>query len=896
MEVFVKSLLEMSLTAAIVILVVIAARWLFALLRVPKRYACLLWILPFIRLVCPWSPESDFSLVPNTNQMMEAAFDWQEMTAGASVGSDAENQLGGTVPSDGNADRLAHTENSGGQNNAPANANKNETLPSVNYGGDKKDMTGADPAKTDGIHAVSPDGYSNANSGEKDDESAAANTKRVSDTQSMVWWTLFGIWLVGVFGIAVHSLISYGRLKKRLAVSWLLRDNIYLVDEIETAFVVGYRKPMIYLPSGIPEAETPYVIAHEQTHISRKDHWVKPLAFFITALHWFNPLCWLAFVLLGKDVEMSCDEAVIEKLGLENKKQYANVLLSMATEKMQFVGMPLAFAEGDPKNRIKNVMKYKKPAVVVLVLAAAAVLVLAVTLLTGPKNGNTGNNGTVLTSTEDNTQGGAGDGTADAIDYDVDNENNISHLLKYIQVLEEEKKKLSSEISHLQYEIDTINENMESMSMPHENYEMMQADLTEKQNIQTSKDVELEEVELQLKALKEKLAQIEEYNFNQMVKNPAPGAANPDDIPFGAVNITAPVVMIGMDGGWGADFVRLVYASPEYAVGYGHMGLFVYSVKEKKLTGAVNVKVLDCAHTQGDNYTDVFVADAGATVYLHPTEKDYMFAYHIFENTLEKLAFTDGGDGRPEGLEIDDISQDMMSVMGDKYADYWISSDCVICTVPESGKDKKYLCYLQSGSGVLKDLAYVVAEWNEEAQAWSESLEPGTNTWEPYNSEQYPFFEGDESQYLWEYTEDSQMYFAKAAGISATGLTLGIYNNSDREITCGAVYKLYAYNRGGDALEEVPYLDDIAYDDIAYTIEPQAVTTMTIDWSLVYGKLPVDAYPVRYRLVREIYVPKTELSDSTEGGGAESSKDGGSGAPYEKIELGVDFTFPAEEN
>ncbi|MCM1181462.1 MAG: hypothetical protein NC347_14500 [Clostridium sp.] len=491
--------------------------------------------------------------------------------------------------------------------------------------------------------------------------------------------------------------------------------------------------------------------------------------------------------------------------------------------------------------------KYKKPAVLVSVVAVVVIVLFVAILLTGSEGGD---DGIALPTTESHTEGNAGDRVVvDKTDYGIGDENNISYLLKQIQVLEEQ---------------------------------------------QANKNTELE---LELQRLKDKLSQIEESNYNEMMKNPVAGVTNPDDIPFGAVDITAPVVMVGMDGGWGADFVDLVYASPAYAVGYGHMGLFVYSVKEKKLTGAVNVKVLGCDYTQGDNYTDVFVSDFGAAVYLHPIQKDYMFAYHILENTLEKVPFTDGGNGRPEGFKIDDIRQDMAAVMGDKYADYWISSQCVIDIMPESsGKDQKYLCYLQSTSGALKELAYVVAEWNEEKQAWSEEIEPGGGTWAPYNSEIYPFFEGDSGKYLWEYTEDSQMYFAEAAGISDNGLTLGVYNNSDQRVICGAAYKLYTYSNGYDTFSEVPYLDDIAYTDVAYAIEPQTAVTMSVDWLSVYGRLPADVDPVHYRLVKEIYVSKEELSDGTVADSAESLEDRSLGLPYEKIELGVDFTFPAEKN
>ena len=219
-------------------------------------------------------------------------------------------------------------------------------------------------------------------------------------------------------------------------------------------------------------------------------------------------------------------------------------------------------------------------------------------------------------------------------------------------------------------------------------------------------------------------------------------AVNPDELPYGEVQITAPIV-----SDWGDDYVQLIHATPVYAVAWGDMGLFVYSVKEKRLTGAVNVKAIGCDGTQGDNYTDVFVSDQDRIVYMHPINKDYMFAYNIYENTLEKQEFVEGGDGRPKGFKIDGNTQNTEDILEGQIPDIWISSQCEIFTVNADEPDeKKYLGYLASGSGEIGALSYVIVEWNDTKNG----SDPRDGAiW-------YPFFEGQEDNLLWKHTEDSR--------------------------------------------------------------------------------------------------------------------------------------------
>ncbi len=192
------------------------------------------------------------------------------------------------------------------------------------------------------------------------------------------------LWLLGMGIMLLYSLFSLYRLCRHLKKAELFRENIYLCCGLETAFVLGWISPKIYLPDGLSTEEQRYILLHEQTHIRRLDHWLKLLAFVALCIHWFDPLVWLAFFLAGQDMEMSCDEAVITRLGSGVKKAYSTSLLSLASGKRLVAAMPLAFGEGDTKKRIKNVLSYKKPAFWLLILLAAVVAAAGIGLISDP--------------------------------------------------------------------------------------------------------------------------------------------------------------------------------------------------------------------------------------------------------------------------------------------------------------------------------------------------------------------------------------------------------------------------------------------------------------------------------------------------------------------------------
>ena len=197
------------------------------------------------------------------------------------------------------------------------------------------------------------------------------------------------IWLAGASMMALYSVVQYFALRRRLAEAAPLQGEIYLADRISSPFVMGVFRPRIYLPSSTPMAERRFIVAHERHHIRRGDPLWKLLGYAALCLHWFNPLVWLAFCLAGKDMEMSCDEAVIKRLGEHIRADYSQALLRLATHKRIVSGMPLAFGEGDTKGRVRNMAKWKKPKVWVSALCAALCLVILAACALNPKQKET---------------------------------------------------------------------------------------------------------------------------------------------------------------------------------------------------------------------------------------------------------------------------------------------------------------------------------------------------------------------------------------------------------------------------------------------------------------------------------------------------------------------------
>ena len=324
---------NMSLTASVVILAVLAVRLL--LRRAPKVFSYALWAVVLFRLLCPVSVTSTVSLLGTLGAPA------QERTAVTSVVE--------YVPAD-IVRNMAPTVTPLPQEPFPAEPGENivSTAPSVT-------------------------------------QPAAAPASPLSGPVAVLTLT----WLTGMALLLLYSVISLLRLRRRLVGAVRLEDNIYLADYIPSPFVMGLFRPKIYLPSTLTETERGYILRHEQYHLRRRDHVVKLLSFLALCVHWFNPLVWAAFILAGKDMEMSCDEAVVRELGEDIRADYSASLLSLATGRRIVAGMPLAFGEGDTGGRIRNLLNWKRPQPWIIAVCAVVCVGLIALCAANPKGSGT---------------------------------------------------------------------------------------------------------------------------------------------------------------------------------------------------------------------------------------------------------------------------------------------------------------------------------------------------------------------------------------------------------------------------------------------------------------------------------------------------------------------------
>lgn len=321
---FILYLGGMSVQASFVICVIFIIRKLFSELHISKKYVMLLWIIPFVCLIFPWKLASPIGFWSN-------------------------------APADYKADNLV--QNLGQYQNTYQNGLENQidiVHDNLNQGIFQNSQA------PEGVMQQKP----TESQQRTEDVTAFFSIERV--------FTILGIvWCAGMIFFILHSSIYYWKLKRKLLCSINLRDNVYFADDIQVPMVLGMFRAKIYIPSGIREEHLQYVIAHEETHIRRKDIATKLIIYLITSIHWFNPLVWFAYRLMEKDMEMACDEETIQRIGVEKKKAYATALLQLSVCKRNIFAVPLAFGEGNTKERIKNVMRYQKN---MKIVAFAAIL------------------------------------------------------------------------------------------------------------------------------------------------------------------------------------------------------------------------------------------------------------------------------------------------------------------------------------------------------------------------------------------------------------------------------------------------------------------------------------------------------------------------------------------
>ncbi|MBR2869309.1 MAG: M56 family metallopeptidase [Clostridia bacterium] len=194
------------------------------------------------------------------------------------------------------------------------------------------------------------------------------------------------IWVIGFAALMIYAVISYLKLKNGVRDAVILRDGIYQSEKVESPFILGFIKPKIYIPYGLSEETLQHVEAHENAHLKRFDHITKMLGFLILCVHWFNPLVWISYNLFCKDIELACDEKVIRNMEIEKRKEYANAILECGIRRQRIAACPLAFGETSIKQRVRNTLKYKKPAVIAVITAMLMCILVVILFMTNPEN------------------------------------------------------------------------------------------------------------------------------------------------------------------------------------------------------------------------------------------------------------------------------------------------------------------------------------------------------------------------------------------------------------------------------------------------------------------------------------------------------------------------------
>ncbi len=760
--VFVK-LLHMGIQASIAVGVILLVRELFKLMKVPKKYAYILWVIPFIRLVCPIDIESPFSIMPDMTEL--------------NIAESMENIQSETEISDEIMSDMSLINASASYENANI---KEESLTYAEYNvkeeqlvddiqmseeydvEDKIQMTEGQPvtdvsqitdeqqseavidsmlvvqnqnmAESDNADNIVVDYSTYPMSDELTDitivpvDIQGKDTTAVSKIKPIEIISI--VWFVVMVGIVIYSAVTLIILKRKLSVKAPISNDVYAIDCIDTAFVLGISNPKIYVPSYIDEKDLEYVVAHERYHIRRLDYIIKPLAYFIGVLHWYNPIVWLSYHMLVKDMEMSCDEAVLGNLGIDNKKNYAKALLKLSVGRHYALSIPTAFAEGSTKGRVKNIMKIKKPLILVAVIAVAVIGVLGVTLLTNPKEATDtltveekpelacGRYSMVLPEREDEISSMKPpygeeyifvpyveifeDGTA------IFCYNPLYYFYPYVEsgyVFDGTALTMTTEGGRT-YTFN-VSEDGSLFFDDAASYDMRIPDdiyltqIKDKSQFVLDENAEPDYMEKYVAYITE--AQINDFDI---------GTLFIEEVDYNNVNVSEDIRL-------GSDGVILDYADENIIIFHGYAGLFVYNRNTMQVQDSINLAELGLDKTQGDETCEIFVDGNGDYVYFRSLkngeivieefydeatgvkmEDDVLYRYHVEARNLVK-----GPDSsvfiNAERMENVEVTEECIENI--EYSQGVYSSSCVEVSDGVYG-------YLICSTDLWKDICYVESD------------------------------------------------------------------------------------------------------------------------------------------------------------------------------------------
>ncbi|MBR2888893.1 MAG: hypothetical protein IKC09_01295 [Oscillospiraceae bacterium] len=354
---FFELILDASLSGSVIILMILLLR--LVLSKAPRRYICLLWLLAGLRLLVPIQIESPLSLQPEVPPIVNS----QVQTPDPTPDRIPEADPAPMVPADpgdlpGDVDVVVGDNPGGNLVVTPPDR------PSVEI----PEGSGTVVTPGDSTVTVTPG------------TDPVIQVKPAFDWAAVLPW----VWVLGAGAMGLYTLISYLRLKHRVREAVLVDRNVYETAAIDSPFLLGYLRPRIYLPVGLAPQDLDHILAHEQTHLRRGDHWSKLLGFVCLSVHWFNPLVWMAYVMLCKDIEMACDESVVRNMSTGQRKAYSTALVNCAADHRSLSACPLAFGEVSVKSRILNVLNYRKPSFWISLVCVVAIVFTVVCFMTDP--------------------------------------------------------------------------------------------------------------------------------------------------------------------------------------------------------------------------------------------------------------------------------------------------------------------------------------------------------------------------------------------------------------------------------------------------------------------------------------------------------------------------------
>lgn len=439
---FFLEIFNLSMAACWIIGAVFTVRMLFVK-SMPKWLVCCLWGLVAIRLLLPVTVESNISLVPN--QQLELYIPSEDVDENSvfveeSVPTKEEAVNDSTVK----VPITNETVSSPVIDEAVSSPVTDEAVSAP-----VTDEAVSAPVTDENISVPEQNTVIGDQNNVQDGINENGNIQNTVQTQSpirknQISVSFVGIaaivWAVGFCIMTLYSVLSYILLKRRVRMSFPCGDKVRKGEGIDSPFVLGFLRPRIYIPFGLSQRTEECVIAHERAHLARRDYIIKPLAFLILSVHWFNPFVWVAYILLCRDIEYACDERVVKGLDTDERKAYAFALLECAISHRRIAACPVAFGETGVKERVKNTMKYKKPAFWIIVICVIVCITVAVLFLTtGVSENDNSDTSSDVSDTSSETSDNAENGVYTQVDSFI-NEGKFEEAYKLLLTVKSEQK------------------------------------------------------------------------------------------------------------------------------------------------------------------------------------------------------------------------------------------------------------------------------------------------------------------------------------------------------------------------------------------------------------------------------------------------------------------------